>query len=127
MKVRIIYYATLQILLIAGLAFLQAIDRSMGDNLYYLAMLGALAAGVLHIILMNRLHFPQPVQPFGFRFQLTVMIVLISAILILASYRLKGLDMQFLTFIIAYIVPYLLWHALLLYQETETRSNAPKD
>jgi hypothetical protein len=123
MKKKILVYMLLFVLALSGISLIQKADLSMADILYYAALVLATFLGVIHVIMMNKLRFPQASRPFGFRFWVTIFILFTSVIISFVSYRLLSLDARFLTFIIPFIVPYFVWHSFIIFSEKEPDMN----
>ncbi len=111
-KGKIFGYSAIIIVLITMLSLLQKIDVGRIDLLYYCATAGALVIGIIHVIALNKL-IGASRQSLRTGTRITVMIVLISAGIIISIYQMAGLNIQFVTFIIPFIVAFFAWNAFL--------------
>jgi hypothetical protein len=97
----------LLILVLANCAFglLPFIDTSKADLFYYVAVLLALATGVMAIYLSGKLQRKTPGEQAILVLWLSVLAMLIAVAVMTTIYYYTGLNIQFVTFIIAFIIP----------------------
>jgi hypothetical protein len=107
----LILYLLLVVLLLSGVSFLQAVDMSVVDIYYYLSVLLALAIGVMHIIITSKFLFPASSRAIGMGFWLSIAALFLSAVIIGIIYYYAELNIAFMTFIIAFIIPYMCFQA----------------
>src|SRR6476660_4236028 len=100
-------YLPLPVLFISGVSLLQAIDVSMVDLYYYLSVLLVFAIGVVHLIITIKFLFPTSFDAIGMGFWLSIAALFLSAVIIGVIYYYTELRFEFMTFIIAFIVPYI--------------------
>jgi hypothetical protein len=110
----ILVYGLVMMLLISLISLLQAVDVSKLDLLYYGALVLVSGTGIAHVIALNRL---LRLQSFGTGLSISIAIMTFATGASAMIYRYSSLNLGFLTFIFAFIIPYLCWHAYLHFRE----------
>lgn len=110
----ILVYAFFIVLLICAVSLLQAVDVSKVDLYYYCALALISGTGIVHVIALNRL---LRLQDFGTSLSISIAIMAFAAGASAMIYSYTFLNLKFLTFIFAFIIPYLCWHAYLYFRE----------
>ncbi|MEP6596218.1 MAG: hypothetical protein ABJA71_09735 [Ginsengibacter sp.] len=103
-------YIPIQVLVISAVSLLQLMDVSMADLYYYLAVVLVIAIGTVHVIVINKFLYTTLPNQIRAGLSLSFFIMFFSIVVIAIIYYYAGLDFQFMTFVIPFIVPYLCWH-----------------
>ena len=101
-------YALFAAILIGFIGLLQWADVNEADIYYYFAQGLVFIAGIGHVYLLHRFI---PVNPADFwkGFLVTLLIMLAGAVAAAVAYYFVRLDYRFLTYILAFIIPYVCW------------------
>ena len=100
-------YILIAVLFVSSVSLLQLMDVSMADRSYYFAVLLVLGIGIMHVIVTNKFLYPASEDYIIPGLWLSVLIMFFSILIIAIIYYYEGLNIQFITFIIAFIIPYL--------------------
>jgi len=103
-------YMPVPISLLSATSLLQLMDVSKADLYYYFAVLLAIILGFLHIIVIDKFLYPRSTDQIA-SVWLSILIMFFSAVIIIIIYYYAGLNIQFMTFIISFIIPYICLHA----------------
>ncbi len=103
------YYVAIIIVITSAISLLQFIDISSVDGYYYVSQLLAFGAGIVHVFFMEKL-FPQVLSSnLKKGLAITFSIIIITWAIAAIVYFLTGLDYAYLTFIMAFALPYITW------------------
>src|SRR5271154_1539700 len=111
----ILFYVLVLALLICLIGLLQAVDVSKVDLYYYFALALAFATGATHVVALERL---LNVYSFSKGLYVTVAIMGFAFGISAIICRYSSLNPEFLTFIFAFVIPYLCRHAYMHFWET---------
>jgi len=100
-------YILIAVLFVSSVSLLQLMDVSMADYYYYFAVLLVLGIGIMHVIVTNKFLYPASEDYMIPGLWLSVLIMFFSILIIAIIYYYEGLNIQFITFIFAFIIPYL--------------------
>ena len=107
----------------SAVSLLQLADVSMADLNYYFAVLIILGIGTMHAFVTHKFLYPASPDDVKPGLWLSVLIMVFSILIIAVIYHYEGLNIQFITFIISFIIPYLSFRSyqyfLQIYQNTE--------
>ena len=112
---RILVYLPVTCGIVCLLGLLQAVDVSKVDLYYYFAVILAIAIGSAHAFAIDKLSGG---YHFGACLCITIAVMVLAALADVIVYRYASLNPGFLTFIIAFVIPYLSWHAYLQFLKT---------
>jgi hypothetical protein len=103
------FYILFGTILLSAVSLLQLVDIGMADLYYYTAVVLALVIGTVHVIALSKFfHTALPHQIRG-GWWLSISIIFFSIVIIAIIYYYAGLNFQFMTFIIAFIIPLVCW------------------
>ena len=111
-------YIPIPVLLISAVSLLQLMDVSMADLYYYFAVLLVLAIGIMHVIVTYKFLYPASHDDIRSGLWLSVLIMFFSMVIIAVIYHYAELNIQFITFIIPFIIPSICRHTYKYFFQT---------
>jgi hypothetical protein len=99
------------VILLGASGLLQWINPDMADTLYYFALVFALVFGTLHTKFMYRYLPVGTPDEFWKGFIIGILLIILAAITISLAYHFLNLNYSFISFLSAFILPYLIWQA----------------
>lgn len=108
----LIFYSLVALVLMAGVSLLPWIDVNHLTTFYYVAQLLALAFGMVHVWLMGVFLSILVKGKFWNGLWLTLALMALTEIAVVTLYFFIKLPFTFITYIIPFVVPYLVWQAL---------------
>jgi hypothetical protein len=106
-----IFYLCILILLLSSCGLLQWVNPYAVDLYYYLAFFIALCLGILHVQFAPRFIGVGPSLSLNRGILIIIVILIISALVMAVIFYRIGLPYSFISFEVAFILPFFIWHA----------------